>query len=208
MPCTQIPLTKARLSAVSSLPKILLHLPNKTNILPLTSYPPLLPIRITIRLHLQSHLPIKCNSKIAGSTEVFENVIRGGVMLLRGMFVELRDLRYRICEIRTSAEHCIHEAANLRLVNLRIDTRFFLRVKFDELGAMRDGDGYWFHIKHLKLLKNHIDIPVLPNRNHLVGAIAIDLNAEEEYQLSNIFYVELFRKCLLDSVDRIDTSAE
>src|SRR5579859_4615334 len=130
--------------------------------------------------HLQSHLSIKRNSKIAGSTEVFENVVRGGVMFLRRMVVELRDLRYRICEIGTSAKHCVHEAADFRLVDFTVDCRFFLLVELNEFNSMRDGNGCRFDIKHLKLLKNHIDIPVLPNRNRLVGTIAIDLNAEEE----------------------------
>src|SRR5579859_6281155 len=102
-------------------------------------------------------------------------------MFLRGMVVELRDLRYRVCEIGMSAKHCVHEAADFRLVDdLTVDRRFFLLVELDEFNSMRDGNGCRFGIKHLKLLKNHVDIPILPNGNRLVGTIAIDLNAEEE----------------------------
>src|SRR5579859_1893127 len=93
--------------------------------------------------------------------EVFENLVRGGVMFLRRMVVELRDLRYRVCEIGTSAEHCIHEATDFRLVDLTVNRQFFLLVELDEFNSMRDRDGCWFGIKHLKLLKNHVDIPVV-----------------------------------------------
>src|SRR5579859_205680 len=73
---------------------------------------------------------------------------------------------------------------------------------------MRNEDGYWFRIKHLKLLKNYVDIPILPNHNRLVGAITTDLNTKEVCQLPHILHAELFRKCLLDGIDGIDTGAE
>src|SRR5215472_11933277 len=101
-------------------------------------------------------------------------------MRIRWIVAKLRGLLNRICDIRSCAQHCIHEGADNALILLLVDD-FIIAGGLNEFCTAGSRRGCRFAVLHIESLKDSAYIRALIDHKGLCWPIPVDMDPQKVF---------------------------